>query len=254
MRYTVKQLAKISGVSVRTLHWYDSIGLLKPAYIGANNYRYYEGEELLLLQQILFFRELGLPLNDIQKLLAQNDFDKLQALKAHKVVLEQQINRKNQLIDTIDKTILRLEGEQAMTDTELYYGFDSAKQKEYEQYLVEYKGLKAEKLLMESKRRTAKWNQDQWDNVKQEGDAIHKALAELIDKNFSPESFEVQQITHRHYQMIERFYHPTKEVYIGLTELYQEHPDFRKFFEVYHPQMVEFIGHAMRFYAEKNLA
>ena len=76
MTYTVNQLAKLSGVSVRTLHFYDEIGLLKPAYYGENNYRYYEEEQLLILQQILFFREMGCPLNDIQRILSSNDFDK----------------------------------------------------------------------------------------------------------------------------------------------------------------------------------
>ncbi len=105
MAYTVKELAKISGVSVRTLHWYDEIGLLKPAYHGANSYRYYEEVQLLLLQQILFFRELGFNLNDIQNLLSQNDFDNIKALYAHRKVLEKDIARKNSLIATIDKTI-----------------------------------------------------------------------------------------------------------------------------------------------------
>jgi DNA-binding transcriptional MerR regulator len=68
MAYTVNKLAKLSGVSVRTLHFYDEIGLLEPAYYGDNNYRYYEEEQLLMLQQILFFRELGFPLIDIQRI------------------------------------------------------------------------------------------------------------------------------------------------------------------------------------------
>lgn len=88
MTYTVNKLAKLSGVSVRTLHFYDEIGLLKPAYLGDNNYRYYEEEQLLMLQQILFFRELGLPLSDIQRIVNSNDFDKIDALKSHKHILE----------------------------------------------------------------------------------------------------------------------------------------------------------------------
>jgi DNA-binding transcriptional MerR regulator len=88
MAFTVKKLAKLSGVSVRTLHWYDEIGLLKPAYLGANHYRYYQEEQLLILQQILFFKELGFNLNDIQSLLAERDFDKLNSLEAHKQVLQ----------------------------------------------------------------------------------------------------------------------------------------------------------------------
>lgn len=136
MAYTVKQLAKISNVSVRTLHWYDEIGLLKPAYQGANSYRYYEEKQCLKLQQILFFRELGFPLNDIQKLLMQDDFDHIKALEAHKQILERDINRKNQLIATIDKTIQHLRGKHKMSNEELYYGFDSQRQKQYERELV----------------------------------------------------------------------------------------------------------------------
>ena len=70
MAYTVKELAQISGVSIRTLHWYDEVGLLNPAYHGSNGYRYYEEEQLLILQQILFFRELGFELKQIRKVLA----------------------------------------------------------------------------------------------------------------------------------------------------------------------------------------
>lgn len=94
MSYKVKQLAKISGISVRTLHWYDEKGVLKPSYHGANGYRYYEEEQLLMLQQILFFRDLGLGLNDIQKLLQRDDFDKVKALQSHRQVLIKQ-NKKS---------------------------------------------------------------------------------------------------------------------------------------------------------------
>ena len=76
MDYTVKELAQISGISIRPLHWYDEVGLLKPAYHGSNGYRYYEEEQLLILQQILFFRELGFELKKIRKVLGRGDFDK----------------------------------------------------------------------------------------------------------------------------------------------------------------------------------
>src|SRR5215467_2111215 len=98
MTYTVKKLAKLSGVSVRTLHWYDEIGLLKPAYYGSNGYRYYEEEQLLILQQILFFRELGFELIQIQKLLKRSDFDKVVALSSHRKILEKNIEQTQMLI------------------------------------------------------------------------------------------------------------------------------------------------------------
>ncbi len=253
MAHTVKKLAKISGVSVRTLHWYDEIGLLKPAYIGANGYRYYEEEQMLTLQQILFFRELGFNLNDIQKLLSQNNFDNIKALYEHRKILEKDIDRKNNLILTIDKTIEHLRENQVMNQEELYYGFDSEKQKEYEQYIIKSHGSEAEALLEESKKRTAKWNKVEWDEVKTLGDEIHKALAKAIEQGLKPESEEVQALIHRHYQLQGRFFTITSEVYIGLSELYAQHPDFKKFFDVYHPKMIEFIGKAIKFYAKKNL-
>src|SRR5579883_2177210 len=136
MAYTVKKLTEISGVSVMTLHFYDEIGLLKPAYHGANGYRFYEEEQLLMLQQILFFRELGFELKKIQKILGKSDFDKIAALYAHRKVLEKNAEKTNELIDTIDKTIKRLKGIQPMKDQELYQGFGITKeqQAEYEQY------------------------------------------------------------------------------------------------------------------------
>ncbi len=92
MAYTVKKLAKISEISIRTLRFYDEIGLLKPAYYGDNNYRYYEEEQLLMLQQILFDRELGFPLNDIQMIIISDDFNKIDALISHKKILVECLN------------------------------------------------------------------------------------------------------------------------------------------------------------------
>lgn len=87
MAYTGKKLGDLSGVSVRTWHFYDQIMLLKPAYVGDNGYRYYEEEQLLMLQQILFFRKLGFELKQVQKILNQPDFDKVQAFISHKKAL-----------------------------------------------------------------------------------------------------------------------------------------------------------------------
>src|SRR5437660_1607729 len=100
MAYTVKQVAAISGVSVRTLHFYDETGLLKPSYHGANRYRYYGEPEILTLQQILFYRELGFELKEIQRILGRADFEKLAALQSHRKVLEKDLRRKHRLIAT----------------------------------------------------------------------------------------------------------------------------------------------------------
>lgn len=123
MAYTVMKLAKISGISIRALRFYDEIGLLKPAYYGENNYRYYEEEQLLMLQQILFYRELGFPLNDIQRIIGSDDFNKIDALISHKQVLVGCLDRTKKLIKTIDQTILHLRGKITMRNEELFVGF-----------------------------------------------------------------------------------------------------------------------------------
>jgi len=123
MAYTVKQLAVMSGVTVRTLHFYDEMALLKPAYSKANGYRIYEEPQLLMLQQILFYRELGFELKRIKEILSQRKFEKVAALKSHRRVLEKNATRTRTLIDTIDKTIGHLKGAKKMKGEELFMGF-----------------------------------------------------------------------------------------------------------------------------------
>src|SRR5229473_6228439 len=126
MAYTVKQVAAMSGVSVRTLHFYDETGLLKPAYLGANGYRFYEEPQLLTLQQILFYRELGFELKQIQTILSRADFEKVAALQSHRKVLKNNLARMHTLIETIDKTIEHLKGTKQMKSEEMFLGFSVA--------------------------------------------------------------------------------------------------------------------------------
>lgn len=148
MKYTIKQLAKLSGVSTRTLRFYDEIGLLKPAFYGDNNYRYYKEEQLLLLQQILFFRELEFPLNDIKRILGCNDFDKISSLQQHKSSLQSNVERTQTLIQTIDKTISHIRGQQKMRTEEMFEGFDPIKQQEHEQYMLDTGVIPNNKLMI----------------------------------------------------------------------------------------------------------
>src|SRR6476620_5926784 len=120
MAYTVKQVAAMSGVSVRTLHFYDETGLLKPAYTGANGYRFYEEPQLLALQQILFYRELEFELKQIKEILTRTDFEKVAALRSHREALEETIVRTQSLIDTIDKTVEHLKGTKTMKTEEMF--------------------------------------------------------------------------------------------------------------------------------------
>ena len=116
----------MSGVSVRTLHFYDETGLLKPAYHGANGYRFYEEPQLLTLQQILFYRELGFELKEIKRILDRADFENVAALESHRQVLEKNLTRTRSLLETIDKTIQHLKGTKKMKSEEMFAGFSVA--------------------------------------------------------------------------------------------------------------------------------
>ncbi|MCZ4721566.1 MerR family transcriptional regulator [Legionella pneumophila] len=249
MAYTINQLAKLSGVSTRTLRFYDEIGLLAPAFYGDNQYRYYKEEQLLMLQQILFFRELGFPLNDIQRILSSDDFDKIESLKKHKSMLQSSLERTATLIRTIDKTIQHLRGKHKMSNEELYYGFDSEKQKQYEKELVK-EGVVSQEWMNNYKKKINKWTQEDKEKFIQEGKEINEALILAINKKLNPSSPEVQAIIGKHHAWVG--WNPTKEGYIGLSQRYLT-PEFRIFYEKQHPELLEFIVEAMRLYAEKNL-
>ena len=140
MRYTVKKLSQLSGVSVRTLHFYDEIGLLHPAAVGANGYRYYGKPELLRLQQIRFYRELGFSLRDIDGVINAPDFDRVAALESHRESLQKRLTDTRSLIATIDKTIKHLKGDNHMKTDELFGGFSPEQQTRHEEYLIDRYG------------------------------------------------------------------------------------------------------------------
>src|SRR5215470_11972718 len=151
MAYTVKQVARMSGVSVRTLHFYDEVGLLKPAYYGANGYRFYKEPQLLTLQQILFYRELGFELKQIKRILGRADFEKIAALQSHRKDLRKNLTRTQTLIRTIDKTIEHLKGKKKMKSQEMFVGFDPEQQARHEQYLINRFGEKMKERIAQSK-------------------------------------------------------------------------------------------------------
>ncbi len=252
MTYTVKKLAQLSGVSIRTLHYYDEIGLLKPAYYGNNNYRYYDEEQLLILQQILFFRDLGFPLSDIKRIILSSDFDKVNALKSHRVVLKKALDQKKKLIKTIDKTIAYLGGNLKMSHEEMYYGFDSEQQQAYEKKLVE-KGI-SQAVIDNSRSKVKHWKKEDWDNYKEKMNQLNKELVAAMQNGLAPEAEEVQALVNQHYQMIKIFWAPTKESYIALGQMYFENADFNKFYHAYDPNLLKFLVAAMEIFANDKLS
>lgn len=254
--YSVKKLSHISGVSIRTLHWYDKIGLLKPAYRSDKGYREYDEDNLLDLQQILIFRELEIPLADIQKLLLAEGFDRLQALRRHRQTLREKAKRVDVMIKTIEGTIAHLEGDKKMQYEEFYEGLRATpeKQREYEDYLVDSYGNQARIKIDQCKQRTEKWSKADWDKVNAEGHRIYEAMTACLRKGADTASEDVQNIVADHVAMIERLYNLDKAVYIGLGELYCAHADFRKFFDRYDAKLPEYMRDAMKIYAEERLS
>ena len=248
--YTVSQLAEMAGVSVRTLHHYDHIDLLKPSSRTTAGYRLYEEQDLLRLQQILFFKELDFPLSEIRDILDDPDFDQVQALENHRRLLQGRAKRLTHLLRTIDKTIQRLtEDNMTMTDEELYEGFTK---EQIERYKREAREMYDPELVAESERRVRNMSRAQWNAVKEEGDQVTRAIAEVADR--APGDPEVQALIARHHAWIEHFYPASAELYRGLGQGYAEHPDFREFYDKYRPGLADFMQTAMAYYADHALA
>jgi DNA-binding transcriptional MerR regulator len=255
MAYTVKKLAELSKVSVRTLHFYDQIGLLSPAYVGDQGYRYYEKEELLTLQQILFFRELGFELKEIQTILNQSDFDKLKALARHRYALMQKKLRMEELTRTIDQTIEKIRGENNMKDNEMYQGFSPEKQASYEEYLVNRYGDKVKKHVAEAKANAAEWSDAKKKANAADWDAICEDLLSAMMRGEDVKSDAVQTIVAKHYSWIKQFWTPNHDSYVGLGLGYTAF-EWEQAFVKYddeHPRLAEFMAKAMEVFADKHL-
>ncbi len=177
MAYTVNEVAVLSGVTRRTLHFYDEAGLLKPAYHGPNGYRYYEEPQLLMLQQILFYRELGFELKQIKRILGRRDFEKIAALESHRKVLRENLARTRKLIETIDKTIEHLRGKMKMKTAELFAGFDAEQQAKHEQYLFDRFGEGTQQNIVQAKARLKNWKKADW---KKSGAAFNAICQDLV--------------------------------------------------------------------------
>src|SRR5258708_18674088 len=178
MELTVKRLSKLAGVSVRTLHFYDEIGLLRPGRVGANGYRYYGQAALLRLQQILFYKELGLSLEEIADVLDQPDFDVAAALVAHRRALEQRLGRLRGLIATVDRTIAYLMGDTTMNEQELFAACGDEQQAEYE---IEAEARWGQG-VRDSARKWQAYSPAQKAQIKAEGQAIYGDLLGQLDQ------------------------------------------------------------------------
>jgi DNA-binding transcriptional MerR regulator len=211
----------------------------------------------LQLQQILFFKELGFSLKQIQKVVGRSDFDQLAALHSHKKSLSKEWEKIGVLLKTIDKTIKHLKGKKKMKDKEMFDGFNITlvKAKEGQPYSA------AEKLVVQSVKNPTKSAEDvekrgkaYYDNITKTAHTLFKELGHCIEKGLDPASDEVQKIIKRHHIFAEQTHSATKEVYKAMAELYTEHPEFRKQLDPFHPNLATFMADAMRVFADRKLS
>jgi DNA-binding transcriptional MerR regulator len=251
---TVKQLAAISGVTVRTLHHYDEIGLLEPAHTGANGYRYYGRAEMLRLQRILFHRELGVPLGEIADLLALEGADQIGVLMRHREKLEAERERYRILIDTIDRTVADIKGEAVMPNADLYRGFSAERQVEYEAWLIERYGDRMKEDIARSRKAMAKMGEAESRAVMEELRDIETALAEAMKRGLDPAAAPVDRVVARHRAWVAAVWDKPcqPEAYSGLADLYLSHPDFVTRYETIAPGFTTFLTAAMKGHAGKE--
>ena len=254
---TVKQLAAISGVTVRALHYYDEIDLLKPATIGANGYRRYGQQELLRLQRILFHRDLGVPLSAIAELLEREGEDQIAVLRQHRDKLVAERERYRVLIETIDRTIEELNGKRPMNNANLYQGFSPERQAGYEAWLIERYGEPMRAGIVLAKKSFARMSPtEQTAALASRGKELHtveQALAQALRDGIDPAAAVIDRLIQRHRAWIASMWEApcAPAAYAGLADLYASHPEFVARYESIEPGFTEFLVKAMKLHAQR---
>ncbi len=239
--HTVKQVSVIAGVTPRTLRYYDEIGLLKPSRVGDNGYRFYDDESLLRLQQILLYRELGMPLDDIKRAMGRRDFDVVGALESHREELRKRITRMERLVTTVDDTILHLKGKKEMSQRQMFEAFSDEQQAEYEKEAMQmYDPATVKASVKKWKGYTSAEKQ----RIGEEGNAAYEAFLGAMPKGAS--SAEAQAAVELWRRHMEYFWTPNDQQLLGLADGYNNDPRFKANFDKIHPKLAEFVREAVR--------
>lgn len=238
----VKEVADLVGISVRTLHHYDEIGLLKSEKTTETGYRVYSDESLETLQQILFFKELGFPLKKIRSILDSPSFDRLKALELQCKMLLEKRSRLDQMIDTIEKTIRHTKGETDMSKQEKFQGFDFSCNP-YEQEAREQWGDEAVDETNEKAASLTAFDQEQFNDV-------FRDLASL--RHLSPDSAEAQEGIAQWYRLLNKMGDYSLDAFKGLGQLYVEDERFKNNINQFGDHLAEFMCQAMAIYADTH--
>ncbi|MBC1543028.1 MerR family transcriptional regulator [Listeria cossartiae] len=243
-----KELAELTGVSVRTLHHYDTIGLLVPQKDDWNGYRIYSEKDVDKLQQILFFKELDFPLKKIKQILDDPNFDKEAALDLQRYLLLEKKGRIEAMLATLDQTIKNEKGEITMTNKEKFTGFDFSSNP----YEEEAKKLWGDKVVEKANKKVANMTEKEQQSLKESFDAEFRQLASV--RNSKPESNEAQQAVAHFFHYLNDTHGNiySLEAFANLGEMYIADERFTKNIDQFGEGLSAFLKEAMHIYAKNN--
>jgi DNA-binding transcriptional MerR regulator len=249
MEYTVQKLSSLAGVSTRTLRYYDEIGILKPARINSSGYRIYGEAEVDRLQQILFYRELGVSLDNIKDIVTSPSFDRAKALKEHREKLIEKREQLDLLINNVDKTIALTEGRINMSNKEKFKGFKQKMIDDNEKkYGEEIRNKYGNDVVEKSNAKLMNMTEEQYEEVTKLTEQVINTLAEAF-KNGDPSSEIAQKAADLHKQWLTYYWSDyTKEAHAGLAQMYVDDERFTAYYDKEQPGTAAFLRDAIFIY------
>ena len=246
--YTIKEMAEMAGVSARTLRYYDTIGLLKPAFTNEAGYRFYGEQEVDLLQQILFYRERGMDLQSIQNIIYKEDFNILAAMEDHLKELETQKTHIDSLICLVKRSILSMKGEEQMTDSEKFQAFkESVVRKHEELYGAEARKEYGDEEIDAAQQKILNMSEKEYERFQSLGNEIKERLKEAVLSGISPESDEAGRIVTLHKEWLGMTWKKyTEEAHKAIANMYIADERFKFYYDREVSECAEFLEKAIR--------
>lgn len=252
--YTVKELARLTGLTPRTLRYYDSIGLLCPRRGRDNDYRLYGTEEVDRLQQILLYRDMGLPLEEIRNLLDAPGFDRGTALREHLARLQARRSEVDALICAVQNTLRTMEGGTAMNDKEKFEGMKRRIIQENEAaYGQEIREKYGDEVMEEHNRRLGGMTRGEWEQTQTDEDAYKAALCRAV-RSGDPDGKDAREAVRRHAAWLAHYWAKnsvTPEAHIAMAEMYTQDERFTAYYEAVVPGGAAFLEKAVKAYYRK---
>lgn len=254
MEYGINQLAKLSGVSARTLRYYDEIGLLKPMRVSEAGYRFYGKNEVDMLQQILFYRERGLPLEKIRSILFDKDFDALEAMKEHWKDLKKQQEKISGLIKTVHATIASMKGEIFMSDKNKFEAFKQEMLQEYESsYGKEAREKYGDEEVNISVNRILDMSAEDYQCFQELEKEVMKALKEAVTAGENPKGEAGQKVAMLHKEWLGYSWKEyTEQAHKGVVSVYLADERFQKYYDREQEGCAQFLYDAVSFWASQE--